>query len=223
VEEQPDFGAAALGRTVNVDTGRWNRMPDEKAISEAVNAIEKRGIRVIVVKGRAEALAQVREMIPPGSEVMNGSSATLDEIGFGGLLKGGKHGWKDLHLGILAEKDDKKRYDLRRKSVTAEYFLASVNAIAMTGELVACDASGSRVGAFPFAAKNLIIVSGANKIVPTLPEALDRLREYVFPLENARMKALYGVGSRLGKFVIIANEGSIGRTVLILVKESLGY
>jgi len=38
--------------------------------------------------------------------------------------------------------------ELRRKSVTADYFISSANAIARTGELVACDASGSRVGAW---------------------------------------------------------------------------
>ena len=91
------------------------------------------------------------------------------------------------------------------------------------GAVAACDQSGSRVGAFPFAAKNLIIVSGINKIVPDLPAALQRIREYVYPIENARATKVYGSGSTMGKFVIISHEIFQGRTTLILVKESLGY
>jgi hypothetical protein len=67
-------------------------------------------------------------------------------------------------------------------SVTAEYFLSGVNAIAITGEHVSCDASGSRAGAWPFAARNLILVSGVNKIVPSLQDALQRVMEYMLIL-----------------------------------------
>lgn len=208
---------------VPVDAARWSRMPTDEELAEAVDAISLRGIKVILVNDAAEALEKLKSLIPAGAEVMNGSSTTLGEVGYADYLKGGKHGWKNLHLEILAEKDPQKQGDLRRKSVTAEYFVASVNAIAKTGELVGCDASGSRVGAFPFAAKNLILVSGTNKIVPDVAAALDRIRHYVYPLENARAKKAYGRGSTTGKFVIISHELSSGRTTLILVKERLGY
>jgi len=88
---------------------------------------------------------------------------------------------------------------------------------------VACDKTGSRVGAWPYAAGHLIIISGVNKIVPSLDDALRRIREYVYPLENVRSSKAYGVPSRIGKCVILANEDTPGRTTLILVKEVLGY
>jgi hypothetical protein len=128
-----------------------------------------------------------------------------------------------LHDRITAENDAGKRAELRRRSVTAEYFLSGVNAIARTGEIVACDQSGSRVGAWPFAAARLILVSGTNKIVPTLEDALRRIREYAYPLEDARAKRAYGTPSRIGKCVILASEKSEGRITLILIDESLGY
>ncbi|MDD5340623.1 MAG: lactate utilization protein [Candidatus ainarchaeum sp.] len=216
-----EFSAENLG--VRVDAARWSRMPGEAELAEAVDAISKRGIRVIVASSAGDALVKLKSLIPAGAEVMNGSSTTLGEIGYLDYLKAGKHGWKNMHLQILAEKDPQKQADLRRKAETSEYFIASVNAIAKTGELAGCDQSGSRVGAFPFAAKNLILVSGANKIVPDLPAALQRIREYVYPLENARAKKVYGSGTTLGKFVIISHEIFQGRTTLILVKEILGY
>jgi predicted metalloprotease len=98
-----------------------------------------------------------------------------------------------------------------------------VNAIARTGELVGGDLTGSRVGAWPFAAKNLVLVAGVNKIVPTLSDALERVREYVYPLENARAQHAYGVPSRIGKCVILAYEAVPGRITLVLVNDTLGY
>ncbi len=86
-----------------------------------------------------------------------------------------------MHNLIRAENDDKKRADLRRKSVTADYFISGANAIARTGEIVACDASGSRVGAWPFAAGHLILVVGVNKIVPSLNDALNRVQGVCVP------------------------------------------
>ena len=97
------------------------------------------------------------------------------------------------------------------------------HAIAMTGELVSCDATGSRVGAWPFAAKNMFLVSGVNKIVPTLQDALQRITEYVYPLEDLRSKKANGVPSQIGKCVILANESHLGRITLILINEGHGY
>jgi hypothetical protein len=119
--------------------------------------------------------------------------------------------------------DEKKRHELRRKSITADYFVSGVNAIAESGEIVACDESGSRVGAWAFAAGHLILISGTNKIVPTLDDALRRVREYAYPLENVRAKHVYGVPSQIGKLVILANEQEEGRVTLILIDEPLGY
>jgi hypothetical protein len=217
------YSAANLTGEAGVDAGRWNRLPPEEEVARAADAIGKRGIRVIRARNRGEALELLVRLIPRGAEVMNGSSTTLIEIGYEALLRSAKAGWTDLHEGITAEKDDRRRAELRRRSVTAEYFLSGVNAIAQTGELVACDQSGSRVGAWPFAAGRLILVSGTNKIVPTLDDALRRVREYAFPLENARALRAYGTPSMIGKCVIFANEKAEGRVTLILVGESLGY
>ncbi|MCP8304187.1 MAG: lactate utilization protein [archaeon] len=192
-------------------------------IEKTANSIRDRGVKVIVVDSRREAFEKILEIVPKDTEISNGSSTTLHEIGFMDYLESGRHGWRNLHEEIIKEDDKEKRADLRRKSVTAEYFLGSVNAIAQTGELVACDASGSRVTAYPYAAKNLILVAGAQKIAPTLEDAMKRVREYVYPLEDKRALKAYGVHSTIGKWVIIERERNLGRITLILVKEKLGF
>src|SRR3989344_5149418 len=176
---------------------QYIKIPDKEELQEAVEAIKSRGINVIVVDNKEQALEKIIELIPKGMEVSNGSSTTLNEIGFIDYLKSKKHGWRNLHEEILKEKDIAKQMDLRRKSITAEYFLGSVNAIAKSGELVACDASGSRVTAYPFAAKNLILVAGTQKITSSLDKAIRRVREHVYPLENERAKKAYGMSSTI--------------------------
>ncbi|MDD1678366.1 MAG: lactate utilization protein [Methanomicrobiales archaeon] len=217
------YSAVHLIPEAKVDPAKWSRIPSEQVVVHTVQNIEKRGITVIRTENAAEALAVLKNLIPPRAEVMNGSSTTLIEIGYEALLQSGEMAWVDQHGIITAASDDIQRAELRRKSVSADYFLSGVNAIAGTGELVSCDRTGSRVGAWPYAAGHLILVSGINKIVPTLPDALQRVREYAYPLEDARAKRAYGVGSRIGKCVILANEEIERRIFLILINDSLGY
>ncbi|MCL5729947.1 MAG: lactate utilization protein [Candidatus Pacearchaeota archaeon] len=202
---------------------KWDEIPGEKELEETLSNIKSRGINVVVAENREHALEELKAMIPGGASVANGSSTTLAEIGFVDYLREGKHGWKNLHEEALKEKDPAKQSDLRRKMDTADYFLGSVNAISKNGELVACDQSGSRVSAYPFAAKNLILVAGFQKITNNLDDAMKRIREHVFLLENERAKKAYGMGTALGKWVILEHEKIPNRTTLILVKEKLGF
>ena len=202
---------------------KWDAIPDEDTIAKTAEAIWGRGIGVEVVEYRVQALERVKGMIPKGATVMTGSSTTLDQIGFMEHLRASSHGWKDLHAAIGAEGNEKKRHDMRRKSVTADYFLGSVNAIAKTGELVACDRTGSRVGAYHYAAKNLILVAGAQKITDDLNSAIKRVVEHVMPMETERVMRVAGTISAPNKWVIIERELQPNRVTLILVRERLGF
>ena len=217
------YSAINLYREAHVDPGKWNQVPSDAAVARTVTAIQRRGTSVIQAQNAQMALETLQSIVPPNAEVMNGSSTTLIEIGYETLLKSGQSGWKDLHDTITAENDEAKRHELRRRSVTAEYFISGVNAIAQSGEMVACDKSGSRVGAWPFAAGHLILVSGINKIVPTLEDTLRRVWEYAYPLEDVRARKATGASSQVGKCVILAHEANEGRVTLILINEPLGY
>jgi len=218
-----EYSAIHLISEAKADPEKWNRIPTPDVVEKTVREMEKRGIKVIFAPDGKEALSELKKIIPSGAEVMNGSSTTLIEIGYEEFISEGKSGWNLMHNKITVENDDRKRAELRRKSVTADYFISGANAIAQTGEIVACDASGSRVGAWPFGAGHLILVVGINKIVPTLHDALNRVWEYAYRLENARAQKAYGMPSVIGKCIILAHEKNEGRVTLILVKEALGY
>jgi len=200
-----------------------DELPTEETIEATVENLQANGFDVVVVDSAADALAQVQSLIPAGASVMNGHSTTLEEIGFAEYLNEGDHDWESLADEIWSIDDDAKRQAARRDAQTADYFLGGINGIARTGELVAADRSGSRIGAYPFAAGNVVIVSGVNKIVPTLSDALDRLESVAYPLENERAKEAYGVDSAVAKQLIFRQELDEGRTSVVLIREQLGY
>ncbi|MBI3627611.1 MAG: lactate utilization protein [Candidatus Sungbacteria bacterium] len=190
-----------------------------------VTTLKGRNVEVILAENGAAALDKIKSLIPQGASVMNGSSVTLETIGFVDYLKSGAHGWNNLHAAILAEKDPAKQSALRKQAVLSDYYLGSVHAIAETGEMIIGSNSGSQLPHVVFTSPNIIFVAGAQKIVPTFDTAMQRLKEYVIPLEDRHMQEKYGVGTYPSKIVIFNRENPMmGRTVwLMLVNEKLGF
>lgn len=200
----------------------WNRIPTQEEIERTMEAMRTRNFNPIYVPNRELAFKAILDWIPEGAEVMEGFSTTLIEIGFVDFLKTSERYlyWRKR---FQEEPDEHKRRDLRRLATTAEYFVGSVQAVAQSGEVVSCDNSGSRQGAYVYGAKNVIWVVGVSKIVPDLETALRRTREHALPLEDARMKSLGAKGSRIGKLVIYEHEIIPNRIRTILVEEKLGF
>jgi hypothetical protein len=179
-----------------------------------------------LVDTKEEALFHVQDLIPAGAVVMTAASVTLQQIGFEALLINGNHSWRNFKADLLAEKDPVKQMAMRRQGTLAEYFLGSVNAIAETGELVFASGSGSQLPAYAYTSRNVIWVAGAQKITPTLEEAIHRIRKYVLPLEDQRMKSIGNpAGSRINRILILENEPAYLRRnlTLILVNQIVGF
>ena len=195
-------------------------------LNKTTEAVESRGIEVILAETKEAALAQIQAWIPAGAGVMTGASLTLQQIGFDALLNAQGNGWKNLKAEILAENDADKRLALRKKATQADYFLGSVHAIAETGEILIASMTGSQLAPYAYTSKNIIWVAGAQKIVPTLADAFRRVREYSLPAEdrNMRQKTENKSGSFIGKILVFEREAPyLNRKVrLILVNEILG-
>lgn len=201
----------------------YSDLADQATIEKTLNGLKSRNVQAEFVQTAAEAVEAIKKLIPDGASVMTGSSTTLNQIGFTDLLKDGQHPWNNLKNAIVAETDAAKQGELRRQSSLAQYFLGSVHAVTSEGELLIASATGSQLGPYAFTADNVIWVVGAQKIVPTLDEAFKRVREYVFPLEDARMKATGAPGSVFGKWLIFEREVMPRKIHLILVNEVLGF
>jgi hypothetical protein len=194
-------------------------------LTSIANNLKSNGIDSFVVDSSSDALAKIKQLIPPGSSVMNGASKTLDQIGYIDYLKEGRHGWNNLHQAIVDEKDPTKQAALRRQSVLSDYYLGSVHALTEAGEFIVASNTGSQLPHIVFTSPNLIFVVGNQKIVPDMAQAMKRLEDYVVPLEDQHMLTKYGIHTLLSKIVIFKHENPMfGRKVtVILVKEPLGF
>ena len=203
----------------------YNNLASVEVIEKTINSLKKRGFLPEVIETREAALMRIKELIPGGATVMNGSSRTLEEIGFIEHLKTNNHGWKNLHADILALSDTTEQQKMREQAFFSEFYLGSVHALTESGELLIASNSGSQLPHLVSTSANLILVVGAQKIVPTVDEAFKRLDEQVIPLEEKRMRAAQGVGTYPSKVLLLNREPDfMGRKVhLLIVNEILGY
>lgn len=157
-------------------------------------AFAERKWTVDVVDNKNQALEALVKHIPDGASVGQGGSTTLNEIGWPDYAKAHPDKWNNLHAKKLAETDQAKAAAIGVQEITADYFLTSVCAVTEHGTLVACDLTGTRTGAFPAsAAKHLVVVVGAQKLVKDTHEARKRQEEFSLPVESARVRVVYKV------------------------------
>lgn len=203
----------------------FDTLATAESIAKTSAALTANGFLPEVVDTKDAALARIREIIPEGASVMNGSSRTLEEICFIEVLKTRDHPWNNLHDAILAETDPAKQAVLRTQSVISDVYLGSAHAVTENGEIVVFSASGSQLPHLVFTSNTIILVVGAQKIVSTLDEARRRVVDYVFPLEDARAKSVGYGGSLMGKELIMHREHPhMNRKVhVIFVNEKLGF
>lgn len=203
----------------------YDILANKDSINKTVKALKANNFNAVTVANKEEALEAVKNLIPEGVSIMNGSSVTLSEIGFIDYLKSNKHNWNNLHANILAEKDTEKQNKLRKESVLSDYFVVSAHAITESGEIIFASNSGSQLPHLVYTSSNIIIVVGTQKIVSDLKTGLDRIEQYVFPLEDARAKGLGWGGSLIAKLLILKKENPhMSRKInVILVNEKLGY
>src|SRR5882672_12800537 len=124
-------------------------------------ALASRGVSLVYARDGREALSYLVQRIPPGARVMNGGSATLEQIGFLEVLRDGRYDW--LRPAIAATEDRGERIRVRRQATTADWLVGGVNAITLGGEIVNVDGSGNRLAGYAFAAHG-DGVDGLNKI-----------------------------------------------------------
>lgn len=190
------------------------------------------------VKTKEEALALVKTMIPQNAVVASGGSATLKECGIMELLRSGDYRYLDREACAPEEITD-----LYRKTFSADVYLCSSNAVLESGALYNVDGNSNRVAALTFGPSSVIVVAGANKIVPTLEDAIARVKRLAAPVNTMRLSqdtpcARCGVCAGINgemtagcrseqriccSYVVNAWQRVPNRIKVILVAESLGF
>jgi len=191
------------------------------ALEKAAAALAAHKIEVRIVDDGPSAQEAVLTFIAPGDEIGQGASMTLEEIGLTELIEQSGE-YEALRPRLRAMDRATQGREIRKLGASPDVWLNSVNALTEDGDLVAASATGSQLGPMAYGAGRLILVVGAQKIVPDLATALLRIREYCYPLEDVAMQERYGLRSNLNKILIISGESRPDRTTVILVRQPLG-
>jgi hypothetical protein len=195
---------------------------EEARVARTAAALEAHGITVLRAPNRAEAKRIVLDLIPAGSQVHHGASRSLEASGITEEIeKSGRY--ESLRSRVLGMDRATRADEIRRLTASPDVMLGSVHAVTETGSLVIASASGSQLGPYASGAGKVILVVGTQKIVPDLEDALRRIDEYAFPLEDARAQAAYGVHSGVNKVLIINHEWTPDRITVVLCDEALGF
>jgi L-lactate utilization protein LutC len=201
---------------------RYGTVADDTRVERATAALEANGISVLRATDRAEARRIVLDLIPDGSQVHHGASKTLEATGITEAIE--QSGRYDAVRPRIWSLDRATQGDqIRRLTASPDVMLGSVHAVTETGSLVAASMGGSQLGPYVSGAGRVILVVGTQKIVSDLDEALRRVYDYAYVLEDARAQAEYGIHSGVNKLVIINREITPGRITVVFVDEVLGF
>ena len=201
---------------------RFTTLPEEDALQATVVALEEHGFSAEVVGDLDAARQAVLARIPEGSSVMTNTSVTLAETGIAAAINAGGGRWKSARNEMFALDFATQAQQMKVIGGQPDYALGSVHAVTRDGTLVIASASGSQLASYVWGAANVIFVIGAQKLVPTLAAAHERIYQHSLPLEDVRAQAAYGQHSQVGKVLEIHQELP-GRIHVVLIRQQVGY
>ena len=200
---------------------RFSALPDDETLADTAAGMRERGFSVEVVDDLGAARRAVLARIPEGSSVMTNPSVTLEETGIAPAIDNGGQ----LRLGaykVFALDRTTQLQEIKTLIIQPDFALGSVHAITRDGTLVIASALGSQLASYAWGAANVIFVVGAQKLVPDLDAAQERIYQHSLELEDARALEAYGKGSRVGKILEIHQEDP-GRIHVVLVRAAVGF
>jgi hypothetical protein len=153
----------------------------DKLGPRVVKALEKRFFDAWYFSEPEAAIEQVFSLIPKTDVVSWGGSLTA-----AGLTRlAVERGYQVIDRDSAA--DNRERNELMRKALLCDTFLTGTNALSEDGQLVNIDGGGNRVAAMIYGPRQVIVVTGMNKVVKTLQDAYNRARTLAAPLNMQRV------------------------------------
>jgi hypothetical protein len=199
----------------------FTTLPSEHALQATVVALEEHGFSVEVADDLDAAREAVLAHIPTGSSVMTNTSVTLAETGIADAINDGGP-YESARNKMFALDFATQAQQMKVIGGQPDYALGSVHAVTQDGTLVIASASGSQLASYAWGAASVIFVAGAQKLVPTLEAARQRIYQHSLRLEDARAQAAYGQHSQVGKILEIHQELP-GRIHIVLVRQVVGF
>ncbi len=190
-------------------------------ITRTAAALEANGFHTLIAEDAAQARELFFELVPPGSQVFQGASMTLEQLGITAEIEGSGR-FDALRPRMRAMDRQTQANEIRRLIASPDVAAGSVNAVTEDGHVIAASATGSQLGPYAFGAGKVVWIVGVNKIVKDVPEGFRRIEEHVLPLEQERTLQAYNMRTSLNKLLILYKERP-DRITIILVNEELGF
>ena len=153
-------------------------------IKRVITALRKNNMQGIYVPCINDIARTVEDLLFDGAVIAAGGSVSVKESGVWELISGDKYNFYDrTREGIT----DEEKQEIFRKVIGADFYFCSTNAITEKGELLNVDGFANRIAAIAFGPKRVIMIVGANKIVPTLEDAFLRVKRIAAPKNCLRL------------------------------------
>lgn len=193
-----------------------------EAIERTAEALRAIGHDVHIALDGASAKAIVLSLVAEGSEVGSGASRTLDELGVTAEIE--QSGRFDaVRPKLWAMDRETQMREIRKLGAAPDVWLNSAHAVTEDGTIVIASFTGSQLTPIASGAGKVILVIGAQKIVPDLPTAFRRIEEYSYPLEDDRLRSAHGWASAINKILVIKGEFPPARISVVLVADAIGF
>ncbi len=200
----------------------FSEIVSDEQIKRTAQALEANGIKTLIAENAEEAKKLFFELIPDESEVFLGASVTLETLGIQKEVDTSGR-FDALRPKMFAMNRETQAREIRKLGGAPDYAAGSVHAVTEDGHVLIASNTGSQLGPYASGAGKIVWVVGAQKLVKDLNEGLKRINEYVVPLEEEHMQALYKVSTNVSKLLIINKEIRPNRATMIIVKEKIGF
>ena len=203
----------------------------QSAAENIIKNLKKRNMEGFFFEDSASCVKAILAMMEKGSVIGWGGSQSVVECGLMDAIQGEKYTLIDR----MTAKTPEESRNLFAKTVMADYYLMSTNAITMDGELINIDGNGNRIACLIHGPRHVILVVGMNKLVSNVEDGYRRVRDIATPANTKRLNKntpCFHTG-RCGdclspdcicnQIVITRRSGHTGRIKIFFVAEELGY
>ncbi len=206
----------------------------QKRIPKLLEALKKKQYDPYFFESAAEAKEFILDQVGSGETIGLGGSITLREDL--AMVEDLRKRGNEVYDHWEKRGNRKERLEIVRKQRQASTFISSVNAITTDGVLVCLDGGGNRVAGLCSGPKRVIVVTGLNKLVDSIDEAVHRTRN-----SAAVMRAIAGNTNTpcvhtgvcvdcdstericAALLMLLKKPSYIDHFVVILVGEEMGY
>lgn len=203
----------------------------ENQANTIIKKLELRHMAGYYVDNMEEACNKVLEILGNDKKsVAYGGSMTIDDSDLKDRISAAGH---ELIIREAA-KTIEEETEIKSRTINADAFLMSTNAITLDGELINIDGRGNRVSYMIYGPDMVIMVVGMNKVVPNVEDGIRRVRNIASPANTARLNvdtpcATTGrcancLQNTICDQIVVTRASRVpNRIQVILVGEELGY